>query len=157
VLGAAVRLPQTVVSATQTSSSATRRSTPAHLGRLPSSPLLIVFLRPWPQLSARLEHLTPPFFAIAAAELGRPTRKRCVHSKTLIPPLRPASRSHTDHHCSSCQPTTPIAPPQYRQTVSHTPQPHLPPELRRRPAAPPTEHLASARHVARGQGGSEAP
>lgn len=43
--------------------------------------------------------------------------------------------SREDHN-----PTIPYPPDshQYRQTVTHTPQPHLPLELRRRPAAPPT-------------------
>ncbi len=70
-----------------------------------------------------------------------------ANRRYLLPPVR-RTRS----------PSRTPEPRQYRQTVTHTPQSHLAPELRWRPAAPPTEpcQLAQPQHVARRKGGSEA-
>ena len=83
---------------------------------------------------------------------ARTSRQRCVHSKTLsartracctslilvkAPSLLPYSLSHLRPLPSPYTPFCILH--QYRQTVTHTSQPHNPSQLRRRPETPAVE------------------
>lgn len=112
----------------------------------------------------------PAFFPSSRRSLNRFCADRlgtCCVGETLkkaaTPLAVPARTSHcptdTQSEVLTIPPPTPQRPPSrphHRQAVTHTPQPHLAPQFRRRPAAPPKPHRRWNQHVARCKGGPAA-